>query len=90
MRNTSIFSFIILNLVKKGVLDFNVTTATDICMKEAIYGSLRRAIWRKSMETLKRSMVTTTVLNLVSKFAPFVKHFVHSSQSVESQQKNHN
>ena len=31
---TSFFSFITLNLVKKGVLDFDVATATDICMKE--------------------------------------------------------
>ena len=33
MLNASIFSFIILNLVKKDILDFHVTTATDTCMK---------------------------------------------------------
>ena len=44
MLNASIFSFIILNLVKKGILDFHVTTATDICMKEVIHSCLRRAL----------------------------------------------
>ena len=34
--NALIFSFIILNLVKKGVLDFHITTVTDICMKEVV------------------------------------------------------
>ena len=38
--HASIFSFIILNLLlKRGILDFNVTKATDICMKEVIYAS---------------------------------------------------
>ena len=36
MLNVPIFSVTILNLIKKGILDFNVTTATDICMKEVI------------------------------------------------------
>ena len=44
MLNASIFSFIILNLVKKGILDFHVTTATDICMKDVIHSCLRRAL----------------------------------------------
>ena len=33
MLNAIIFSFTILNLVKKDILDFRVTTATDICMR---------------------------------------------------------
>ena len=33
MLNVSVFSFIIFNLVKKHILDFHATTATDICMK---------------------------------------------------------
>ena len=33
LLNASIFSFIILNLVKKDILEFHVTTATDLCMK---------------------------------------------------------
>ena len=37
------FSFIILNKVKKGILDFHFTTATDICMKEVIHSCNRRA-----------------------------------------------
>ena len=44
MLNVSIFNFIILNLVKKGILDFHVTTATDICLKEVIRSCLRRAL----------------------------------------------
>ena len=36
MLNVPIFSVTILNLIKKGILDFNVTTVTDICMKEVI------------------------------------------------------
>ena len=39
-----IFSFIILNKVKKGILDFPFTTATDICMKEVIHSCNRRAL----------------------------------------------
>ena len=42
MLNASIFSFIILKLVKKGILDFHVTAATDMCMKEVIDSCLRR------------------------------------------------
>ena len=38
-------SVIILNLVKKGILDFHVTTATvDLCMKEVNDSLLRRAL----------------------------------------------
>ena len=33
MLNAIIFSFTILNLVKKDILDFHVTTATDICTR---------------------------------------------------------
>ena len=65
--NASIFSFIILNLVKKSILDFYVTTATAICLKEVIYSCLRRALERKIMETLKALILTIIVLNLVSK-----------------------
>ena len=52
MLNASIFSFIILNLAKKSILDFHVNTATDIGMKEVIDSCLRRAFWRKIIETL--------------------------------------
>ena len=44
MLNASIFSFIILKLVKKGILDFHVTAATDMCMKEVIDSCLRRVL----------------------------------------------
>ena len=43
----------ILNLVKKGILDFHVTTAADICMKDVMESCLRRAMWRNIMEALK-------------------------------------
>ena len=56
-----------LNLVKKGVLDFHVTTATDICMKEVIHSCLHGALSRKIMETLKALTLTITALNLVNK-----------------------
>ena len=71
MLNASIFSFIILNLVKKAILHFHVTTATDMCMKEIIDSWLRRALWRKIMEILKALILTITVLNLVSKGLSF-------------------
>ena len=44
MLNASVFNFIILNVVKKGISDFHVTTATDICLKEGIHSCLRRAL----------------------------------------------
>ena len=47
MLNTSIFGFIILNLVKKGIFDFHVTIVTDICMKEVIRSCFRRALYFK-------------------------------------------
>ena len=34
----------ILNLVKEGILDFYVTAATNICMKEVIHSCLHRAL----------------------------------------------
>ena len=33
MSNVTIFSFMILNLVKEVILDFHVTAVTDICLK---------------------------------------------------------
>ena len=66
MLNASIFSFIILNLVKKGILDFHVTIATDICMTEGIHSCFRRALGRKIMKTLKALILTIIMLNLVS------------------------
>ena len=56
MLNASIFSLIILNLVKKGILDFHVTTTTDICMKEVIHSCLRRTLERKIMKTLEAKL----------------------------------
>ena len=57
--NTSIFSFMILNLVKKGILDFHVTTAADICINDLMESCLRRAIWRNIMEALKTLTIIT-------------------------------
>ena len=63
-----IFSFITLNLVKmvkKDKKDFHITTVTvDLCMKE-VKLILRRALWRKIMDTLKAKILTNIVLNLV-------------------------
>ena len=45
MLHTSIFSFMILNLVKKRILDFHVpTTTVGLCVKEVIDSFLRRAL----------------------------------------------
>ena len=44
MLNASIFSFTILTLVKKGILDFYVTTVADVCMKEVIESCPHRAL----------------------------------------------
>ena len=57
----------ILNLVKKGILDFHVTAATNICIKEVIHSCLCRALERKIIETLKALILTIIILNLVSK-----------------------
>ena len=35
MLNASIFSFLILNLIKKDILNFHITTATDICIMKS-------------------------------------------------------
>ena len=72
MLHASNFSFIILNLVKKGILDFHVTTATvDLCMKEVNDSLLRRALWRKIMDTLEALILTIIVQNLVRKDLSF-------------------
>ena len=69
-----IFSLIILNLVKmvkKDKKDFYITTVTvDLCMKE-VKLILRRALWRKIMDTLKAKILTNIVLNLVRKDLSF-------------------
>ena len=65
MLNASIFSFIILKLVKKGILDFHITTATDICMKEVIDSCLCRT-FGKIMETLKALILTIIVLDILN------------------------
>ena len=44
MLNASIFSVVTLNLIKKGILDFHVTTVTGICTKEVIESCPRRAL----------------------------------------------
>ena len=71
MPNASIFSFIILNLVKKRILDFHVTTAIDTAMKEVIDSCLRGALWRKIKETLKTFILTIVALNFVTKGLSF-------------------
>ena len=38
------FQFHNLKFIEKGILDFHVTTATDICMKGVIDSSVHRAI----------------------------------------------
>ena len=63
MLNASNFSFVIKN--------FNVTTSTDMCMKEVIDNFFHRILWRKIMETLKALILTNTLLNLVSKGLSF-------------------
>ena len=65
--NVSIFSFIILNLVKRGIIwTLHVNTAADICVKEVIESCLCRVLWRKIMEAMKVLNLSITVLNLVS------------------------
>ena len=77
MLNASIYIFIILNFVKKGILDIHLITATDICMKNVIDSFLRRTLLRKIIETLKALIIikvliiTITLLNLVSKGLSF-------------------
>ena len=40
MLDASIFSFIILNLVKKGILEVHIPTTTNKCIKEVFDSSL--------------------------------------------------
>ena len=82
MLNASIFSFIILKLVKKGILDFHVTAATDMCMKEVIDSCLRRVLWRRIMETLKAIIWTIILLNSVSKGLSFYYTVIFVGPSV--------
>ena len=65
MLNASIFSFIILKLVRKGILDFHITTATDMCMNDIIDSCHRRTLW-KIMETLKGLILTIIVLDILN------------------------
>ena len=62
----SIFSFIILNLVKKGILEFDFTTATRICMKNVIDNSICLKNWTQAMDKLKLLILNITALNLVN------------------------
>ena len=70
MLNASIFSFIILNLLKKGILNFLVSTATDIRTKEVIDSYLRRPLM-KIIGTLKALKLTIIALNLTSQGLTF-------------------
>ena len=69
-----IFSFIILNLVKKikkDKKDIHVTTVSvDLCVKE-VKLILDRALWRKIVDTLKVKILTIIELNLVRKDLSF-------------------
>ena len=42
--NASIFSFLMLNLVQKYILDFHFTIATNIFMKEIVDSSMLRSL----------------------------------------------
>ena len=56
MSNVTIFSFMILNLVKEVILDFHVTAVTDIClkhMKEVIRSCFVEHFKEKSWEHQK-------------------------------------
>ena len=58
--------FFSVSYLQKIILDFHVTTATvELCMKEVIDSLLRRALWRKIMETLKALILTIVVPNLI-------------------------
>ena len=81
MLNASIFCFIILNLIKKGILDFHVTTAADIYMKEVTESTL------EVTEALKALISTIIVLNLVRKclfftVLPFLRDSVKYKQFI--------
>ena len=57
------FVFHNVNLVKKCILEFHFTTATDICMKEVIDSFPLKSICRKFLETQKALILTIIVLN---------------------------
>ena len=58
---------------QKVILDFHVTTATDIFMKEVINSSLRRSLWRKIMETLKAVILTIPAKVFLFTILPYLQ-----------------
>ena len=65
------FSFTILNLVKKGILELDFITATDICMKKVIDSSIRKKTLKVNHGNTKIINFTITVLNLVNRGLSF-------------------
>ena len=62
MLNVPILSFIILNLVKKGILDPSCYYSLwHIYMKEEIESCLRKALWRKVLEAMKELILTKLI-----------------------------
>ena len=55
-----------LNIVKEGLLYFDVIAATDICcLKEVSDSFLPRALWKKIMETLQILILTIIVTFII-------------------------
>ena len=68
MLNASIFRFIILNSVKKCILDFHVTAATDTC-KEDVVESYPRNTLKENYGSIS---LTIIALNLANKGLSFL------------------
>ena len=67
MLNASIFRFIILNSVKKCILDFHVTAAADTCMEDVV----ESYPWNTLKENYGSISLTIIALNLANKGLSF-------------------
>ena len=96
MLNVPILSFIILNLVKEGILDPSCYYSLwHIYMKEEIESCLCKALWRKVLEAMKELILTKlissksfffTVLSYLQdslQYKQFLVPFIDSSNRLE-------
>ena len=67
---------------QKGIFNFDVTTVTDMFMKEVIDSSLCRAFWMEIMEKLKALTLSIVLLNLVRKGLSFYYNVIFTGLSM--------
>ena len=65
------FLFNNLKISRKGIFDFHVTTASDICMKRVFVNSLSYDALKENYGNTNALVLTTILLNLVCKGLSF-------------------